>query len=377
MTTLLPPSELAMLRAIARTAAVLLVCLRIDFAHPGRAIADFEIADILEADKRTVQKQLRSLSAAGLMLEQREGRYVVTVAGKNTLFGGQTSLSIEDTAEISGNLEIARTKCASKKEEEEELILKTDSSSSSNLKSAQNVQIGREVSFAIHNGLTVVPEIVGLQFQDDEPVYKMACVDGSFVTAREIVSAADMLDGFQNGVVTNNLPIDAIKPEDALAWISQAFDQRERLFNPAGLVYKRLQDIEKPRANLKYRRNPTKYLPAEYLVFLKLQDPDPEPESIQADLVAEPPVERTTLAEDVALTPLWSDVLKKMRAQMPKAAFESWLRDTYPVKTHGETLIVAARNQYCRDWLESRALEDIQKCAGRDVQFVVAVETVG
>lgn len=385
MTTLLPSMNLAMVRAVARTAAVLLAAAQIDKFHPGRAISESEIADILQVDKRTVGKQLRSLSAAGLMLEQSDGRYVVTPNGRNTLFGWSeaqqflqpTNLSIEETETYYCAQNVhAQNVLLKNLEEEEAFNARKDSTSSSEAQNvrAQNVlRPGNEVAFALENGLETVPTITGYVFEDGTPVYQIEGVDGSAVTAGEIVKAASMLQGFEDGIVCTGLPLDAIKPEYALGWISQAYDQRINLRNPAGLVYRRLRDIESPRPNLKYLRNPMKYLPADYLAALRLAA---EPVQAVVDVVADPePVEIEPTPRDEALMPLWSAVLAKMQADLPRVNFETWMRDTYPTAERDGVLIVAAQNPYCVDWLASRVAEDCARHAGRPVRFVVSVET--
>lgn len=382
MITLLPPMNLAMVRAIARTAAVLLAAAQIDKIYPGRAISESEIADILQVDKRTVGKQLRSLSAAGLMLEQSDGRYVVTPNGRNTLFGWSenqqflqpTNLSIEETKITDDAQNVHAQNVLLKNLEEEESNLKQESSTSSeaqNVRAQNALRHGGEVSFAVENGLEVVPVITDYVFEDGTPVYQTQGIDGSAVTTEEIIKAADMLQGFEEGIVCTGLPLAAIKPEIALGWMAQAYDQRMKLHNPAGLVYRRLRDVESPRPNLKYLRNPMKYLPSDYLAALRLAA-----EPVQAAVVADPdPVEVTLTPQDETLVPLWSAVLEKIQAELPRASFETWMRDTYPTGEQDGILIVAARNSYCVDWLTSRLAQDCARHAGQPVRFVVAVET--
>lgn len=381
MTTLLPTQDLAAIRSIAKTAAVLFVLLRIDSLYPGRATEDWEVADILEMDKRTVTRQLRSLSTAGMALAQGKG-YVLTLFGRNTLFGflGATSLSIEES-KISDD---AQNVCAQKmyllKKIEEDSLINLDSSSSDldtqnvRAQNAPTLKIGGEISYARENGLDAVPEITGYTFEDGTPVYRMDCVDGSFLTTREILEAAQMLERFEDGVVMTGLSVDAIKPEIALAWVAQAYDQRARLNNPAGLVYSRLRDIEHPLAGLKYRRNPQRFLPNDYLAHVRLAETrqDDAVVVVVDDMTADP-VE--IWEERADLVPAWEAVLREMQTDMPRASFETWLHDTFPAGEDGQTLIVATQNSYCRDWLERRVGERVALLAGRPVRFVVAVET--
>lgn len=347
MTTILPPTDLAMLRSIARTAAVLLVCLRIDHAHPGRAIADWEVADILEFDRRTVTKQLRSLSAAGLVLEQREGRYVVTVAGRNTLFGQPTSLSIEEPEIIGENASDARIVCVMNEEEDECIAINADQSSSSITERTKCAQI----------------------------------LEATHLLFGEPVSTFGLPDGYN--------------PEWMLMWIAKAYRDRNRLNNPQGLVYQRIKGRIVPNDQMR-RQSATDGLPDEYLdaigryrltcdwcaqEFTSLQGYNdhrdacimthqPEEEvwdGVQAD--------QTVTAE---VQSVWQKVLDQLQSEMPKASFDTWVRDTTPVHCGDGKLRVAARNGYARDWLASRMTDTINRLLnGLQIEFVagVAVET--
>jgi hypothetical protein len=237
MTTLLPTQDLAMLRAIARTASVLLVALRVDQLYPGRAISDMEIADILEADPRTVKKQLRSLSAAGLVLEQRESRYVVTVAGRNTLFGfaghqefpQPTSLSIEE-GKITGETIELRAQNVLHDDDDDDIKSESDSESSSSI------------------------------------TERTKCA--------KLLEATHLL--FSNGSV-NADGITARDPNWVLAWIAKAYVDRRNLTNPQGLVYSRL--LKNVRPPLQYLKNASGFLPEKYLVEVGLlEKPTAEPE---------------------------------------------------------------------------------------------------
>lgn len=218
MTTILPPNDLAFFRAIAKTAAVLLVCLRIDELYPGRAIADFEIADILEADPRTINKQMRSLSASGLMLEQRENKYVVTVLGRNTLMAYRhtSHLSIEEIKFYSETPEICAQNVLLDKIEDAKNVLIIESSSIS-LDDAKFAQY-LEATHLLFDGKSVA----------------------------------------QSGLEKHN-------PEYALAWIAKAYNDRTNpnLRSPAGMIYSKLKNNERPPLN--WLKNPTQGLPKDYL----------------------------------------------------------------------------------------------------------------
>ncbi len=63
---------------------------------------------------------------------------------------------------------------------------------------------------------------------------------------------------------------------------------------------------------------------------------------------------------------------------MPRASFDTWVRDTRPLAYENDILTVSVRNAYARDWLETRLLETVSRLLaeilGRvvDVRFIVA-----
>ena len=76
----------------------------------------------------------------------------------------------------------------------------------------------------------------------------------------------------------------------------------------------------------------------------------------------------------------WQMVLAELEMEMPKATFDTWLRDTRVVSYEDGVLTIGAQNAYARDWLESR----LKSTASRlligildrsvDVEFIVSQE---
>lgn len=54
------------------------------------------------------------------------------------------------------------------------------------------------------------------------------------------------------------------------------------------------------------------------------------------------------------LADLWDQVLKNIEQKISKPSFDTWLKFTEAYSLQGETLIVAAPNEFARDWLEGR-----------------------
>ena len=76
----------------------------------------------------------------------------------------------------------------------------------------------------------------------------------------------------------------------------------------------------------------------------------------------------------------WQSVLGQLQMEMPKASFDTWVRDTQPLSYEGGTLTVGVRNAYARDWLENRLTSTVDRLLvgilnlNASVDFVVMKE---
>ena len=75
----------------------------------------------------------------------------------------------------------------------------------------------------------------------------------------------------------------------------------------------------------------------------------------------------------------WNSVLEQLQTDMPRASFDTWVRDTKALSCEDGVLTVAVRNAYARDWLESRLVDTVNhmlvgilNSANVRVNFVVA-----
>ena len=57
----------------------------------------------------------------------------------------------------------------------------------------------------------------------------------------------------------------------------------------------------------------------------------------------------------------WQSVLGQLQMEMPRASFDTWVRDTRPVTYNNGTLTIGVRNAYARDWLESRLADTVNR----------------
>jgi chromosomal replication initiator protein len=79
----------------------------------------------------------------------------------------------------------------------------------------------------------------------------------------------------------------------------------------------------------------------------------------------------------------WQSVLGQLQMEMPKASFDTWVRDTKPVSFDAGVMTVAVRNAYARDWLDSRLATTVNRMlmtateANVAVNFIVASSADG
>jgi chromosomal replication initiator protein len=74
----------------------------------------------------------------------------------------------------------------------------------------------------------------------------------------------------------------------------------------------------------------------------------------------------------------WQSVLGQLQMEMPRASFDTWVRDTRPIKHDDGVLTISVRNAYARDWLESRLASTVNRLligimdSNISVKFIVA-----
>ncbi len=57
----------------------------------------------------------------------------------------------------------------------------------------------------------------------------------------------------------------------------------------------------------------------------------------------------------------WEAALGQLQMEMPKAAFDTWVRDTELVSYEDGSFIIGVQNAYARDWLESRLSSTVKR----------------
>jgi hypothetical protein len=393
MTTLLTREQVDAVRSIGDGALVLFVMILIDKNYPGRHTKATELLPYIYPvikDIRTLEPRMNALCASGRIARTSAG-YVLLEGGRALILQAQqdqaqevkalaqneglkgisplpASPILEDHQNRGGEEPYARNVRALKKEEEVDssLNLNINDSTTSTLRDAQFVQ-------------------------NDWP------------TVKTILAATPVLFG-EPGVVSRGLQLDVILPWMALGWIAHAWDQwpqgggHGHLQRPAGLVYKNLEDPDAPKPRAKYYNGGWDILPDAFMeliglreypcegceaVFKKRAEYDehismtsvcehcmargfhmqeeldkhyrerhPEPEPIEPDETAKPGSE---------MVQAWERVKEQLQREMPRASYDTWVRDTQLVHYENGIMSVGVHNAYARDWLDSRMVSTAQR----------------
>lgn len=82
----------------------------------------------------------------------------------------------------------------------------------------------------------------------------------------------------------------------------------------------------------------------------------------------------------MSITPdqAWQSVLGQLQMEMPKASFDTWLRDTRLVAYEDGLFSIGVRNDYAKDWLESRLTSTVTRLLmgimNRDISITFVVD---
>jgi len=72
----------------------------------------------------------------------------------------------------------------------------------------------------------------------------------------------------------------------------------------------------------------------------------------------------------------WQTVIAQLQMDMPRASFDTWVRDTRPVGYENGILTVGVRNAYARDWLDSRLAATVNKLLIETLNSKVSVSFI-
>ena len=72
----------------------------------------------------------------------------------------------------------------------------------------------------------------------------------------------------------------------------------------------------------------------------------------------------------------WQSVLGQLQMEMPRASFDTWVRDTRPISYHDGTLTIGVGNAYARDWLQNRLASTVSRLLVGIMRGSVSVDFV-
>ena len=78
---------------------------------------------------------------------------------------------------------------------------------------------------------------------------------------------------------------------------------------------------------------------------------------------------------------LWQETLEKLKNELSKPSFETWLSSTRLLNIDGDTLVISVPNEFAKDWLESRYApmirSSVQSVLGHSVSLRFILSTLG
>lgn len=237
-----------------------------------------------------------------------------------------------------------------------------------------------------------------------------------FPTAVEILAQTPLLF---DGAVVISKGLENREALDVLCWCAYAYSQKGKMTAPGGVVRNRLLENQRPIEWTKHKWQET--LPEDFLEVLGLikyecdvcreifehradldthkkshpafaiceicslkfetreqldehwENAHPEPKYLEADQSVAIPILGGMTAEQA-----WRVVLDQLQSEMPRASFETWVRDAQAVRYDRNVLTVAVKNRYAADWITNRLAATIMRILvgvlheGVEVEFVVA-----
>jgi DnaA-like protein len=201
----------------------------------------------------------------------------------------------------------------------------------------------------------------------------------TFPNAVQILAQTNLLF---DGSVVSSKGLENCLPMEVLAWCAYAFHQKNKLSGPAGLVRRRLLDQED--APLWTTEQWPQVLPERFLEALQLltfvceiceskfktRRALEEHSATHSAPVVEDLKPVAVLEDESVLVPIdghmnasqaWQAVLGQLQMEMPRASFDTWVRDTKACRYGRNTLQVGVRNAYARDWLADRLQSTAQR----------------
>lgn len=83
-----------------------------------------------------------------------------------------------------------------------------------------------------------------------------------------------------------------------------------------------------------------------------------------------------TSTPSIDLHSIWSDTLTNLQLAIPRASFDTWMRDTQLLRVAGDEAVIGTRNAYAQDWLDSRMNDSVKQLLSSQLGHPVRVRFV-
>jgi DNA-binding transcriptional ArsR family regulator len=333
MSSQLHPKEVELFRCLKKTAILLMLLFRLD-----KPVGESEIASILDMYPTTVRTHLRSLARLGVVTRtHRYNGWTLTAGGRQMILGESLDESrAPRTGKSKTNVKISRSLPAASLS----LSFKEESYAAAAAKAGANMKNSRsrvKISRSHYSrGMRIIKK-------GDRTALGSARSDPLVQANLEAFASIGLV---RNNFVLEICNMDHVTPDYILG-------QKKRL--EAERRYSRGLLLTVIRSN--------DYLPEKYIAR---NEPDPQPQLMenqqeieeQSDAIQaiepDPSIYEPISANGMTAARAWSATLEQMKVQMPKAAYDKWVRGAVLISYKDGTFVIGVYGAYARDWLSSR-----------------------
>jgi hypothetical protein len=340
MTSHLPSNEIELFRSLKKTAILLMLLFRLD-----KPVGESQIAQILDIHPETTRIYLRSLARLGLVTRtHRFNGWTLTAGGRQMILGeGKDPWPVLGSGKIKTSAENPRSIPESPPASAEIPRSRPVAAASLSFKQKRNTAAAAIAAASV--------KISPSRYSRRWPNTKKKDRTATGSTRSDPLVRANLEAFAAIGLVRNDFVLEICKMDHVTP--DYILGQAKRLEAERRYSHGLLLTVIRSHDHL-----PEKYLPR----------PDPLPQSGPFETGQEPedePVPRPDIEPDPSIcepmssngiTPAgaWSAALGQLKRDMPKAAYDKWVRDALLLSAGDAVFVIAAPDAFARDWLESR-----------------------
>lgn len=355
--TYIPPNEVATFRALKSATIVLMIMFRLD-----KPTGENEIAEILDMHPSTVRTRLLGLKRLGLVTRTHRYRgWLLTQGGRQLLLGsypGRWEQYNPDSV-LNQDLVLSAKNSRSHQPAAAALSLSFNSREEQHEEAAED----RARRFRAQNESQIKTNAVfpRSRLKGKHPKRKRKTADVAPRFGLDLVqrhcygrhSYGRNLEALQSvglglsAAVRRIAKLDHVNP-DYITSQARRLEGEGRY--SAGLLIKVIRDADPIPPRYQHVHEDDSVLSLEIEPETTADDPGPQPDAS----VNEPASPGGPTAVRA-----WEIVIDQLQTDMPKAAFETWVKNARLLSFFDGTFVIHAHNAYNRDWLESRLTSTI------------------